>query len=176
MSDLSDNLIQGDGFSRAMGLVAALGIVCGLLAWLPSPLGLLTGRAPDRVGSVRAVAVPKLQTLQPLESYEKLTQRPLFNPGRIPDPRPATPVTVDTAVTGAAGDIAQYVLVGIAGDARTRLALVRKADGEVITLRKGDMLDGWRVGAIDGRGVSISGGGRNEILAIPRATNGSGTP
>jgi len=176
MSDQSDNLIRGDGFSRAMGLVAALGIVCGLLAWLPSPLGLLTGRAPDRVGSVRAVAVPKLQALQPLESYEMLTQRPLFNPGRIPDPRPATSGSVGSAVPAVAGDIAQYTLVGIAGDARTRVALVRKADGEVITLRNGDMLDGWLVGAIDGRGVSISGGGRREILAIPRATNGAGTP
>jgi hypothetical protein len=36
-------------------------------------------------------------------------------------------------------------------------------------------LDGWIVRAINERGVSISGGGRTEILAIPRASNAAPT-
>ena len=176
MSGLQDTPIYGDGFSRVMAWIAVLGIVCGLLAWLPSPLGFLTRLGPDRVAILKPVAAPRLAALEPLETYAALTQRPLFNPGRVPDPWPAATAAVAAVGAGAAGDVAQYTLVGIAGDARTRVALVRKADGEVVTVKKGDMLDGWLVGAIDGRGVSISGGGRREILAIPRATNGAGTP
>ena len=176
MSGLHDNRNHGDGFSRVMGWMAVLGIVCGLLAWLPSPLGLLTGLAPDRVAPLKPVVAPTLAVLEPLEAYEALMQRPLFNPGRVPDPRPAASAAVVAVGAGATGDVGQYTLVGIAGDARTRVALVRKSDGEVVTVKSGDILDGWLVGTIDARGVSISGGGRREFLAIPRATNGAGTP
>jgi hypothetical protein len=94
----------------------------------------------------------------------------------VPDPvLPAATVASAAPAASSLGDLGQYRVVGIAGDSQTRVALVRKGEGDVRTLKPGDSLDGWIVRAINERGVSISGGGRTEILAIPRASNAAPT-
>lgn len=161
---------------RAFGWIAAAGLAASLLAFLPSLPGLLEGLRPAPVPQLKAVTLVPVQEAEPLEAQEVLTRRPLFNAGRKPDPRSGP---IGTATDGGAApptDPAQYRLVGIAGDSVARLALVRKADGGIVTVRKGDSLDGWIVEQIDARGVSISGGGRTELLAIPAAVNGAPTP
>jgi len=161
---------------RAFGWIAAAGLVASLLAFLPSIPGLLQGFQPAPVPQVKAVTLLPVQEAEPFEAQEVLTRRPLFNAGRKPDPV-SGPTSAQTDGSAAQPtDPAQYRLVGIAGDSVARLALIRKADGEIVTVRKGDSLEGWSVDEIDARGVSISGGGRTELLAIPAAVNGAPTP
>jgi len=164
-------------FGRVMGWVTGLAVLAGCLSVLPSPFGLAGALSRPPAPVVRDVGPVTLAPMPTLESYAPLLVRPLFNPARTPDPVSA-PVAgpAGTPQGQALGEISQYRVVGIAGDNQTRIALVRKGEGSVLTLRPGDSLDGWTVKAIDGRGVSISGGGRTEILAIPWATNAAPTP
>jgi hypothetical protein len=163
-------------FGRVMAWITGLAIVAGGLSFLPSPFGLAGAFASPPVPAVKAVGPVKLAALPPLEAYEPLLRRPLFNPARVPDPvLPAATVAAAAPAASSLGDLGQYRVVGIAGDSQTRIALVRKGEGDVRTLKPGDSLDGWIVRAINERGVSISGGGRTEILAIPRASNAAPT-
>lgn len=163
-------------FGRVMGWLTGLAVLAACLGFLPSPFGLVGALSRPPAPEVRDVGPVSLREMPALAAYEPLMQRPLFNPGRTPDPVRAPSVPVGAPVASALGDLSQYRVVGIAGDSQTRIALVRKGEGEVRTLRLGDSLDGWTVRAIDGRGVSISGGGRTEVLAIPRAANAAPTP
>jgi hypothetical protein len=61
-------------------------------------------------------------------------------------------------------------------DSAKQLGLVQKAGGSLLTLKPGDTFDGWTVDRIDKNGIAISGGGRKEILAIPKATNAAKSP
>jgi len=170
------NLFTAQGaFGRVMGWITGLAILAGGLSFLPSAFGLAGAFSSPPVPEVKAVGPVKVAVLAPVEAYEPLLQRPLFNPARVPDPVLPTATVAAAPAASSFGDIGQYRVVGIAGDSQTRIALVRKGEGEVRTLRRGDSLDGWIVKAIDERGVSISGGGRTEILAIPRASNAAPT-
>lgn len=170
------NLFTAQGaFGRVMGWITGLAILAGGLSFLPSAFGLAGAFSSPPVPEVKAVGPVKVAPLAPVEAYEPLLQRPLFNPARVPDPVLPTATVAAAPAASSLGDIGQYRVVGIAGDSQTRIALVRKGEGEVRTLRRGDSLDGWIVKAIDERGVSISGGGRTEILAIPRASNAAPT-
>jgi len=94
-------------------------------------------------------------------------------------PDPIVPVVAGGAADAGGtslGDLSQLRVVGIAGDSITKLALVKKTAGGLMTLRPGDTLDGWTVTEITSRGVAITGGGRKEFLTIPRASNNAKTP
>jgi hypothetical protein len=117
----------------------------------------------------------QLQVLPGLATYEDIANHPLFNPDRLADPV-AKAVAVADAGSATPKDLSQFRLVGLVSDGVTRLALVRKADGGVLTLKPGDNLDGWSVLRINSKGVAITGGGREENLAIPYALNRAKTP
>lgn len=163
-----------DHVGRAVAWVAALGLGAAVLAFVPSPWTLLESLRPLPAPEIRAAPKLVLAPSLAVDAFEELTHRPLFNPDRVPDPAGTAASAGVTAGTPALGDLSGYRVVGIAGDSATRVALVRNGGGGTVTLRRGDMLEGWTVTGIDGRGVSISGGGRTEVLAIPRAPNGSG--
>lgn len=163
-----------DQLGRAMAWVAAVGLGAAALAFVPSPWTLLEALRPVPVPEIRGAPKLVLAPVPAIEAYDELTRRPLFNPDRVPDPAGGVAAAGITAGTPALGDLSGYRVVGIAGDSATRLALVRNAGGGTLTLRRGDTLEGWTVTGIDARGVSISGGGRTEVLAIPRAPNGVG--
>jgi type IV pilus biogenesis protein PilP len=161
---------------RALGWIGIAGLLASLLAFVPSIPGLFQALQPTPVPQVQTVTVAPLREAAALEAHEVLTRRPLFTAGRRPDPVTAPPGAPVDGRGAMSTDPTQYRLVGIAGDSVERLALVRKADGEIVTVRTGDSLDGWTVDRIDTRGVSISGGGLTELLAIPAAVNGAPTP
>lgn len=163
-----------DRLGRAMAWVAAAGLGAAALAFVPSPSTLLEALRPVPAPEIRDAPKLVLAPVPDLKAYDELTRRPLFNPERVPDPAGGVATAGGTTGASALGDLSGYRVVGIAGDSATRLALVRNAGGGTVTLRRGDMLEGWTVSGIDARGVSISGGGRTEVLAIPRAPNGVG--
>lgn len=165
-------------YGRVMAWLGGLGIVAGLLAYVPSPLSLLSAFEKPPVPEVKPVPALALKAMPALDGYAELWTRPLFNPDRVPDPEAAPNVPASTGAGDGPrlADPGQFRLVGIAGDSETRLALVRQPDGSIRTLKIGDSLGGWTVERIDERGVSISGGGRKQILTIPRAPNAGKTP
>lgn len=173
------NLLAPTGaFGRVMVWLAGLGLLAGALAYVPSPLSILEAFEAPPVPEVRPVPALALKPMPALETYAELWARPLFNPDRVPDPEaaPEAPASAGGAAGPRLADMSQFRLVGIAGDSETRLALVRREDGSIITVKTGDSLGGWTVERIDARGVSISGGGRKQILTIPRAPNAGNTP
>jgi len=170
-------LREAGSYGRVMVWIGAAGLALGALAFVPSPMALLAAfEAPSKL------EIPKhpplqMQVMPALATYEDIANHPLFNSDRLPDPvAPALPGAAPVAGSTSLGDLSQFRLVGIAGDGVTRLALVQKTGGSMMTLRPGDSLDGWIVSDITAKGVAITGGGRKEFLTIPRAANNAKTP
>jgi len=58
-------------------------------------------------------------------------------------------------------------LIGIVGKRSNPRALVRLANGKVLTLKVGAVFEGWRVFAIDRDKIHVENGSRQEILRLP---------
>lgn len=162
---------------RILVWLVAGGLGIGALAFVPSPLSLFDvfQTVPDV--EIRKAPALSLKTVPALESFDPIIARPLFNPGRVPDPETGPVAGTGTGPAGPVlGELSQYRVVGIAGDGVTNIALVQKSGGEMLRLRKGDSLDGWIVTEVGAKGVSIRGGTRKEVLTIPRARNREETP
>lgn len=173
MSVISETGLYG----RVMAGIAATGIVAGALAFVPSPLSVFDLFEQVTVPEVKKLPPLKVQAMPALEAFAVLTERPLFNPERLPGAEPAQgDANAGRPGVPALGDLSQYRLVGLAGDSDTQLGLIRKNGGPLITVKPGDSLEGWTVGRIGPHGVSISGGGRKEVLTIPKATNSARSP
>jgi len=133
------------------------GIAC-LLATL---LALAPARAEPR---------NPLDALQ-LEALTATRERPLFRPDRhapalvpIATPTPEPPPTDDHPV--ALGP-PPFDLVGAVVGRDMAIALLRNhATNEVVRLRQGDDADGWRIGAIALRTVTLERDGRTQSLAL----------
>lgn len=164
-------------FDRAMIGAALAGLVAGVLAFVPSPLAVAELFETAPVLEVIAPPALRMQPVPEVETFDVVSQRPLFNPERVPDPVPVVPAAgPGAAAPSALGDLSEYRLVGIAGDSQTQRALIRKAGGPATTYKPGDMLDGWTIEQISAAGVAISGGGRKETLTIPKAKSASTPP
>lgn len=156
-----------------IGLTAA-GLAVAVISFLPSPMGLLDLFQPIPVVDVKPVPDLQIAAVPPLAVYDVVSERPLFNPGRLADPEVEAPGRPSS--TPALGDLSQFRLVGLVGDSITQLALIQKIGGKLATVKPGDTLEGWRVLQIGPKGVSISGGGRKEFLTIPKAANNGKSP
>jgi general secretion pathway protein N len=166
-----------DMLDRVMIGAALAGLVAGALAFVPSPFAVAELFETAPVLQVNAPPALRVQPVPEVETFDVVSQRPLFNPERVPDPVPAAPAAgPGAAAPSALGDLSEYRLVGIAGDNQTQRALIRKSGGPAATYKPGDILDGWTIERIGADGVSISGGGRKETLTIPRAKNASAPP
>ena len=164
-------------YGRIMSWLGGLFLFYGALAFVPSPFSLVDMFEKVSPLEIRKHPALQLALMPPLARFDDILAHPLLNADRKPDPVAAVPQDGTKGSSGPAlGDLGQYRLVGIAGDSVTRLALVRKTGGGLITLRAGDRLEGWTVAAISSKGISISGGGRKEFLTIPRAANNAKTP
>lgn len=172
-------MLIGDqgAFGRVMVWLGGLGLAAAAIAFVPSPLGLLDLFHPVQPIEVKSHPPLQLETMPAVETYDVIASHTLFNTNRVPDPvAPVASAGGQPSAGPSLGDIGQFKLVGIAGDSQTRIALVQKSGGALQRLKPGDTLEGWTVTGIDARGVTISGGGRKEILAIPRAANSAKSP
>lgn len=156
-----------------LGIMAA-GLAMAMIAFVPSPLALLDFFERTPVLVVKTPPPLRLASTPPLTAFEVIAARPLFNAGRKPDPLPPPPEAAKPAIT--LGDLTQYRVVGTVRDSVRQLGLVQKSGGSLLTLKPGDTFEGWTVDKIDRNGIAISGGGRQEILAIPKAKNAAKSP
>ncbi|MCE9524161.1 MAG: hypothetical protein K8S25_17215 [Alphaproteobacteria bacterium] len=154
--------------------VAAVGFAAMVLAFVPSPLRLLDLFDRPPVPEVKAPPALKLAPMPPLAAFDVIAARPLFNADRKPDPVPPPPEAPKPAIV--LGDLTQYRLVGTVRDANRQLALVQKTGAQLLTLKPGDVFEGWTIDKIDDKGVAISGGDQKQVLAIPKANNRAQSP
>jgi len=159
---------------RILTLAAAAGVVAAILAFIPSPLGSLALFDAPPVPVVKTPPPLVTAPMPAMATFDAVAERPLFNIDRKPDPLPPPPEAPKPAVV--LGDLTQYRLFGVTGDRQTQRALVQKAGGPLLTLRPGDVFEGWTVHRISMSGLAISGGDRKEVLAITKARNGAQSP
>lgn len=159
---------------RVLLAIAAAGILAAMVAFVPSPFALFDLFQKPPVPQVKAPPPLRLLPVAPLASFDVIAARPLFNVDRKPDPLPPPPEAPKPAIV--LGDLTQYRVVGTVRDNAKQLGLVQKSGGSLMTLKPGDTFEGWTVDKIDRSGIAISGGGRKEVLAIPKATNAAKSP
>ena len=157
--------------STAQKWLAATGaaaLAAAALAFVPSLHTILGIFDRPEVFAVKEPPAVNLAPPSPLAAYDAIAARPLFNLDRKPDP--ALPAKVLGGPT-ALGDLSQYRLTGVIRAAGTAMALVQRTGSPTLTLKKGDTFDGWTVQEVDDKGVTVAGGDRSELLAIPKAEN-----
>lgn len=147
-------------------------VVCCALGWLvyeeaTTPFAAASG--PDRVtiGTRPAdshVVPPKPFKVPPIERFDEIAERPLFNPSRRPIP---TQVPGD----GNAGPGPSIMLSGIVIDADQRIAHLRTAgESRVHTLSPGDTFASWHVEAIEPDRVILRAGSRTETVFMEKSS------
>ena len=100
-----------------------------------------------------ASAVPEPYLPRPLESYGGMAERPLFSPSRRPSP-----------AGGAAAGRSSHdslMLAGVILSTSKRLAMLesKRANGGVVVVREGQVVEGWSVESIAADRVVISHNG-----------------
>lgn len=65
-------------------------------------------------------------------------------------------------------DLSEIALLGVSGKADDPDALVRKPNGEVLTVKRGNLIDDWKVIAINREVVIIARGGEQRTLRTPK--------
>ena len=159
---------------KALAAIAAAGALAAVVAFVPSPLGLIDLFAKPPVLEVKAPPDVKLRAMPPIAAFEEIAARPVFNADRKPDPIPPPPEAAKPVST--LGDLAQYRVLGTIRGGEMQLALLAKSGGAVLTVKPGDTFEGWTIDKIDDAGISISGGERKEVLTIPKANNAAKSP
>lgn len=159
---------------RVFAVIAAAGGIAAVIAFVPSPLGLLDLFAKAPVLEVKAPPDVTLQRTPPVAAFDEIAARPIFNAERKPDPVPPPPEAAKAVST--LGDLSQYRVLGTVRGGEMQLALLSKSGGAVLTVKPGDTFEGWTIDKIDDAGISISGGERKEVLAIPKANNAAKSP
>lgn len=105
---------------------------------------------------------------RPLESYGGIAERPLFSPSRRPSPSGA-------AAAGRSGHDS-LMLAGVILSTSRRLAMLesKRANGAVVVVREGQIVEGWSVESIAADRVVISHNGEvvelllDDKLKVPR--------
>ena len=119
--------------------------------------------------AVAAAAAPRnpLDAVR-LEDLSATRARPLFAPTRRPDPPPAAPIApVAPAPVAATPEPPPFELIGAIVGPHESYAVMRRSGSEkAARYRLGDDADGWRVGAIGFRSVTLERDGRTKSLAL----------
>lgn len=141
---------------------ATVGLIALIMVLLPTAI--FGSGAP--VSSVTPPHVPSIAQLDlpAFEAFNDIIDRPVFNPGRAPDPQPPA-----EAAKSALPALSDYKLVGLVLTKGTKIALVeRRQAKQIVTLHPGDEIDGRHVEDIGSDGVHLSGGPVRELLSMPR--------
>ncbi len=122
-------------------------------------------------GAGRADPANPLDALR-LDDLSATRERPLFASTRRPPPPPRVeaapePGPVELKAVAVVVEPPPFDLVGAVVGQGTAFALLRnKTTNEVVRLRPGEDAEGWRVGEIGVRSVSLERDGRHESLAL----------
>ena len=129
-----------------------------------------------------AAAAPAINPMAivQLQDLAQTRDRPLFSPNRRPPPAHAeAPPAQATAVAEpkpVADEPPPFDLVGVVVGDNTRFVLLASRSGAVSRLRAGDERDGWRVGEISIRSVSLERDGHERSLALAEPAQSAAAP
>lgn len=147
-------------------------IVAAAGAAIIAPVYLLRSNDPPPEHSLR-LAATQLPPPAELALRGTALEAPLFNPDRTPPPPPGQDTEADQ--TAAAQPASPPLLVGtIAGHGSGGVALVKNSAGETLTLRAGEVVDGWTLLAIGNGVATVDQNGRREIISLDFSNKSSG--
>jgi general secretion pathway protein N len=147
--------MEPEQMTRALSLLVALTFVAPVSAALRNPLDALR-----------------------LEDLAATRARPLFAPTRRPPPPPSARIGAprpDPSPVLAKPASPPFELIGaVVGERESYAVLRRRGTEKAARFRLGDDADGWRVGAIGRRSVTLEREGRTQSLALAPPSAGSG--
>jgi hypothetical protein len=140
------------------GCIAAAGSLAAALLVPPERAG--RGAPPAENASLELASL----ALPPLDAFPETTRRPLFSTTRSPASAAAPPAGQEGLILG------RYALVGTVVTRKQRLLLLRPAaGGAVLRLKEGDALESWRIERISADALTLSDGGKTEVVALRKA-------
>lgn len=161
-------MMAGRGLSRGLLMIIGAGVLVLLLAFVPSPLGLLGAFDAPATVTVRRPPPLALPAMPPLSEFAAITARPLFNEGRKPDPATGAVGNASVGSSADQGELSEYRLVGIVADRATQRAILERSGAPSLKVGPGDRLAGWRIDKIDSSGIVASKDERSVRIAIPK--------
>ncbi|GAA0570709.1 hypothetical protein [Rhizomicrobium electricum] len=160
MADFRE-ILSGAAGPTGLAMVGTLMLVAVVV---PSPTRLTLWR--DRPIPIVNTPFPESPRNVSEADLAAVIERPLFNSDRKKDPPPEA----QTALPG----LDSYRLAGIIITRATTIAIIERSQSKTSsTVKVGDLLDGRAVGAITSEGVSLTYGGRSDVLAVPKISGAS---
>jgi hypothetical protein len=151
-------MLQSDFMAHLARKGASQGAFAALLALMPAVVAAADMSSPAKVEQGAVLATPLAG--QPLDGLRASRERPLFSPTRRPPPPPPS-VTERSPEPPAPLPPPNVSLFGIVMDDGEARAIVRTAPAaDVLHVRTGDDIGGWKVAQIEGRRLVLSLDGR----------------
>jgi hypothetical protein len=139
-----------------------------LVMTLVLAMGDETPSLPTAGAMPRPRAISDNRVLPPATAFAAIVQRPLFLPGRKPEPEIAPPrIVAEVPVQPLALPPLSATLVGVLMSPDGSSVILRLDDGKTATLREGGIIQGWTLKQIAPDRVSFLLGSTNLDLAFP---------
>lgn len=159
MSDSNSAPIGEPETSSRDRLVAPI-LACGaLVALAVTQLVLPLGSTPPDAGGLAARRPRPVQAPQ-LPATPDILRAPIFAPDR-------SPVQADTGAKGSNGSLDAYSVLGAAvGRTSASVVLFGPGDPGPVVLKRGELVKGWRLMAVDGAKATFERDGVKRSLAV----------
>lgn len=151
-------------------------VLLALNALLVAVLSMQVNRAPQVAatpvkpaldGEVRLDLPLRRPVMASLDTYQEISERPLFWSER----RQVEELTV--AGSDSAQTVMPFVLLGVVSGTRSKALLSKNGGKEVNRVAVGDVVEGWRIEAVNRLGVVlVSGNVRKELQVTPGLSQG----
>lgn len=142
----------------------------GAVAASPSPLARpdsLDMTPSDLAVAAAPAPAPRPKSIRPRAptATDRGEIRAVSRPQRGP---PAGPGVANAATLKDAIELERMNLIGVFGSGANRRALLRLANGDVMRVTKGTVVEGWTISRIDKASMRITKGGQSQTLSVVR--------
>lgn len=142
----------------------------GAVAASPSPLARpdsLDMTPSDLAVAAAPAPAPRPKSIRPRApvATDDGEVRAVSRPQRGP---PAGPGVANAATLKDAIELERMNLIGVFGSGANRRALLRLANGDVMRVTKGTVVEGWTISRIDKASMRITKGGQSQTLSVVR--------
>ena len=151
--------------TRLLLLIAVPLLIAAWLIPTSNPTVITSVPRADSPAAVAQGGQGPIEPVPALETLDSTVQRPLFSPTRRAPAAPEPGVAVEEPAPSGPSP-PTFSLRGIARAASGPIALLELAEGGSIRLRVGEERDGWTVGTIDARTVTLEAGDERTVLAV----------
>jgi hypothetical protein len=152
--------------------LAAQQLACAALAALLALQVMLPAAGPPPQIAFLAARRPRPVLIPPLPEYPAILRAPLF----APDRRPGEPVAA--AGTAGGGALEGYAALGVVVGRGLAAAMISGPNVAARAVRRGEIVDGWRLTAISTEAVTFehAGARRTLIVGAPALAPAAGAP